>query len=90
MQPTISLVVPIFNEKGNIPELYRRVKEVMDSTGDSWELVLVDDGSTDGSTEMIRELANKMSACVRSSLRAILAIRLPSQPGWITAAVRPW
>ena len=38
-------------------EFYRRVHDVMGSTGESWELVLVDDGSQDGSTDMIRQLA---------------------------------
>ncbi|MDD2922628.1 MAG: glycosyltransferase family 2 protein [Anaerolineales bacterium] len=57
MKITYSIVAPIYNEIENLPELYRRVKEVMDSSGEAWELVLVDDGSTDGSTEKIRELA---------------------------------
>ncbi len=56
-QPVFSIIAPIYNEIGNLPELYRRVKEVMDSTGEPWELLLVDDGSTDGSTDLIRELA---------------------------------
>lgn len=55
--PVYSIVAPIFNEYENILELYRRVAAVMDSTGEAWELLLVDDGSTDGSTERIRELA---------------------------------
>src|SRR5512134_2231087 len=59
MKITYSIVAPIYNELDNLPELYRRVKEVMDSTGETWELVLVDDGSTDGSTEMICELAKE-------------------------------
>ncbi|MDX1377420.1 MAG: glycosyltransferase family 2 protein [Anaerolineales bacterium] len=59
MKITYSVVAPIFNEKENLPELHRRVSEVMEQTGKPWELVLVDDGSTDGSTEMIRELAKK-------------------------------
>jgi dolichol-phosphate mannosyltransferase len=59
MRITYTIVAPIFNERENIPELYRRVREVMDSTGEAWELLLVDDGSTDGSTEMIRELAKQ-------------------------------
>jgi dolichol-phosphate mannosyltransferase len=54
-----SIIAPIFNEFDNIPELYRRISEVMDSTGEAWELVLVDDGSSDGSTERIRALAAK-------------------------------
>lgn len=52
-----SIVAPIFNEIDNLPELYRRIREVMDAHGEPWELILVDDGSTDGSTEKIRELA---------------------------------
>ena len=59
MKITYSIIAPIYNEKENLSELYRRVKAVMDSTGESWELILVDDGSTDGSTEDIRELAQK-------------------------------
>lgn len=54
---TYSVVAPIYNEIDNLSELYRRVSEVMESSGETWELVLVDDGSTDGSTEKIRELA---------------------------------
>jgi glycosyltransferase involved in cell wall biosynthesis len=59
MKITYSIIAPIYNEIDNLPELYRRVKEVMDSSGEPWELILVDDGSTDGSTEKIRELAQK-------------------------------
>jgi glycosyltransferase involved in cell wall biosynthesis len=57
MKVTYSIIAPIYNETDNIPELYRRVKEVMDSSKESWEFILVDDGSTDGSTDKIRELA---------------------------------
>jgi dolichol-phosphate mannosyltransferase len=59
MKITYSIIAPIFNEKENLSELYRRVKEVMDSTKEPWELILVDDGSTDGSTEIIRVLAKE-------------------------------
>src|SRR5258706_13110788 len=62
MKITYSIVAPIYNEIDNLSELYRRVKEVMDSSAESWELVLVDDGSTDGSTEKIRELGQKDKA----------------------------
>ncbi len=58
-KPVFSIVVPIFNEQESLPVLYERMVGVMDSTGETWELVLVDDGSVDRSAEMIRELANE-------------------------------
>lgn len=64
MNITYSIVAPIYNELENIPELYRRVSEVMNSTHEPWELILIDDGSTDGSTEAIRTLARE-DECVR-------------------------
>jgi dolichol-phosphate mannosyltransferase len=56
-EPIFSVIVPIFNELENLPLLYDRVRAVMDSTSESWELILVDDGSSDGSTDVIRQLA---------------------------------
>jgi len=56
---TFSIVVPVFNEVEILPELYHRVSGVMDDLGEPWELVIVDDGSSDGSTEGIRALAEK-------------------------------
>jgi len=57
MKPTVSIVAPIFNESGNLPELYRRIVDVMEQSGQTWELILVDDGSTDDSVELIHALA---------------------------------
>jgi dolichol-phosphate mannosyltransferase len=56
-KPTFSIIAPIYNEIDNIPELYPRLREVMEQTGEPWELILVDDGSSDGSTDVIRTLA---------------------------------
>ncbi len=56
-EPTFTIIAPVYNEKESLPFLYQRVKEVMDSTGEPWELILVDDGSRDGSTDEIRALA---------------------------------
>ena len=56
VRPVFSVVVPIWNEEAVIPELYRRVIETMDSTGESWELICVNDGSHDRSLPMLIEL----------------------------------
>ncbi len=58
MKPVFSIIAPVFNEICCLDALVERVARVMDQTGEVWELVLVDDGSTDGSTEKIRELAS--------------------------------
>ena len=50
----ISVVVPIFNEQENLPELRRRLTAALDATGDDWEVVLVDDGSADASAATAR------------------------------------
>jgi dolichol-phosphate mannosyltransferase len=51
----ISVVVPIFNEQENLPELRRRLIAALEQTGEAWELVLVNDGSRDRSPEIIRQ-----------------------------------
>jgi glycosyltransferase involved in cell wall biosynthesis len=57
MKPVFTIIAPVYNECEILPELLRRVSAVMDGLGEPWELILVDDGSSDGSTEQIRALA---------------------------------
>lgn len=59
MKPVFSIIAPIYNEHDSLPELHRRVSAVMNGLGEPWELILVDDGSSDGSTELIRRLAEQ-------------------------------
>ncbi len=59
MKPAYSIVAPVFNEKECLDVLYSRIREVMDSSGRPWELVLVDDGSTDGSSEIMKSYSEK-------------------------------
>ena len=56
-RPTYSIVAPVFNEEGNITRLHSEIRRVMDSTGESWELVLINDGSRDGSIAEMRAVA---------------------------------
>src|SRR5690606_34971113 len=52
-RPRFSIVLPVYNEAGTIPELYRRLSDVLDGIGASWELVFVDDGSRDDSWRLL-------------------------------------
>lgn len=56
-----SVVVPVYNELDVLPELHHRVTKVMSDLGEPWELVLVDDGSSDGSSDVIRSLGEEDS-----------------------------
>ncbi|REJ44101.1 MAG: glycosyltransferase [Microcystis flos-aquae TF09] len=57
--PKYSLIIPIYNEEETIPELYRRVSDVMDSLDDSVELILINDGSRDCSLNLMRQLQER-------------------------------
>ncbi len=67
---TYSVIAPIYNEIEIVDEFCKRVTDVMNSTSETWELVLVDDGSTDGSTERILELAS-----VNEDIRPVIFAR---------------
>lgn len=74
----LSIVVPVYNEMENLDQLLQEVSEAGDSLGIEWELVLVDDGSTDGSqeylkgkvTERIRVLAFTFNSGQSSAMEA--------------------
>ncbi len=55
--PKYSIVVPLHNEQENVTDLYDRLKAVMEAHGESFEIVLVDDGSKDHTFAMLREIA---------------------------------
>ncbi len=53
----LSVVIPVFNEEESLPALHRAVHRALDSLPDPWEMVLVDDGSSDDSLAVLEELA---------------------------------
>ena len=55
--PKYSIVVPLHNEQENVMDLYDRLKAVMEAHAETFELVLVDDGSRDGTFQLLREIA---------------------------------
>lgn len=55
----LSIVVPIYNEEETIPHLHARVSDALTESGIDYELILVDDGSSDGSFALLREIAQQ-------------------------------
>ena len=53
----ISVVIPLYNEEESLPELSAWIERVMQANGFTYEVIFVDDGSTDRSLEVIRGLA---------------------------------
>ena len=55
--PVYSIVAPVYNEAGNLRRFCDDVRAALDSTGETWELLLINDGSDDGSLEIMEQLA---------------------------------
>ncbi len=53
---TLSIVVPVFNEKDNLTELANRITQALPSAHFSYEVIWVDDGSTDGSRQLLKQI----------------------------------
>lgn len=69
-QPDVSVVVPIYNEVESLPHLIDAISSTLINSGLTYEMILVDDGSRDGSTQLLREQAR-----LRTDLRAVLLRR---------------
>lgn len=54
-----SIVIPVFNEEAVIAQTYQRLKKVMDTTAEAYELIFVDDGSSDRSAPLIKGFCNQ-------------------------------
>lgn len=57
----VSVIVPFLNERENLPILYNDIVRALESVGKSFEVIFVDDGSTDGSTQFIEDLSKNDS-----------------------------
>jgi glycosyltransferase involved in cell wall biosynthesis len=63
----VSILVPLLNEEDSLRELYGEIERAMTPSGRSWEVVFVNDGSTDGSMQVLRELfENRLNVKVLS------------------------
>lgn len=68
----ISVVVPLYNEAESLPELEQWIARVMRDNGFSYEIIFVNDGSTDGSWEVIERLAEANRPCAECVSDAIM------------------
>jgi undecaprenyl-phosphate 4-deoxy-4-formamido-L-arabinose transferase len=62
--PYLSIVIPVFNEEENLAKLTQTLRQVLEKLGKSYEIILVDDGSTDRSLSVLRELQGQDSRLV--------------------------
>lgn len=58
-RPEISLVIPVYNEEENLPVLAAEIRAAMEPTGRAYEVIYVDDGSTDSSPQVLAQLARE-------------------------------
>jgi glycosyltransferase involved in cell wall biosynthesis len=79
----ISVVVPIYNEVESIPQLLDRIATTLQQHGIAYEIICVDDGSKDGSSELLRQLAHD-----RPDLRAVLLRRNYGQTAAMAAGFK--
>ena len=63
----ISVIIPLFNEEESLPELYRWIARVMDEHNFSYEVIFIDDGSTDNSWNVVKELRQADPAHVKGA-----------------------
>ena len=61
----LSLIIPVYNEKDTLPSLFDAIYKTMNALGQSWEVILVDDGSQDDSLSVLKEYAQKDAQHVR-------------------------
>ncbi len=77
----LSLVIPIYNEEENLPLLFDALYNTMNALGQSWEVILVDDGSQDNSLAVLKSMRKKTTNMFVSFLSAeILDKLLPLLP----------
>ena len=70
----ISVVIPLYNEDESLPELYSWIERVMEANKFSFEVIFVNDGSTDHSWDVITELAARSEHGASSSVATMARV----------------
>jgi glycosyltransferase involved in cell wall biosynthesis len=81
----LSIVVPLFNEERSLEPLYREISDVLDAYGEPFEVIFVDDGSTDGSLTVLERLHEEMPNVVVIHLRRNFGKSAALQAGFLEA-----
>ena len=67
MNRSVSIVVPVYNEEGNVAELHKEICTVCEQEGYDYEVIFVDDGSTDKTVEICKTLRPLKLICMRTN-----------------------
>ena len=81
MRPEISVVIPVFNEVENVRDLHGELTAALEPLGKPYEILLVDDGSTDGTLPALLAIERTTRACASCACGATSARRRRSRPG---------
>lgn len=84
-RPAISIVVPALNEVESLPHLHEELTDVLASLGKTYEIIVVDDGSTDGTTQLCRDLAQRDPLLTHIELRRCFGKAMALQAGFRAA-----
>lgn len=70
----LSIIVPVFNEEKNVAQLHQEIKEVCQQLNRPYEIIFIDDGSTDGTRENLKQLKDLTIVCLRKNLGQTAAL----------------
>lgn len=82
MMKKIMVIIPVYNERVILEELWRRLSETLSNTSYDWRVLFVDDGSTDGTTDWLKEMAKS-----ESRIRVLVLSRNFGHQGALTAGL---